>query len=89
MTIHLRDLPTLDDRIDAATVIHNRWRDRLRALPGVTGTAVSVETDGEVAVAVYATVYAVVPAEVDEVRVVRHQATERQPKIVGGIPDGF
>ena len=88
MTIHLRHLPTLDDRIDAATVIHNRWRDRLRALPGVTGTAVSVETDGEVCVSVYATVYAIVPSDVEGVRVVRRKATERRPKLVPSM-DAF
>ena len=84
MTIRLRDLPTLDDRIDAVTAVHNRWRDRLRGLSGVMTTAVAVE-DGEVVISVHAALYAAIPSEIDGVRIVRHQAGYRSHT----IPDGF
>lgn len=85
MTIHLRPAPTLEDRLDTVTAVHERHKARLRALTGVTTTAVAVEADGEVVISVYAALYAIVPAEVEGVRIVRRQATGGRSANVMGL----
>ena len=63
--------PTGEQKLDRAIAVYRRHRNRLEACSGVLRTAVGLD-GGQWIIRVYSTAYAVLPAEIDGVRLVKH-----------------